>query len=153
MTAGRRRRSAALAIAIAAALMAADHPQLTSATWTDAEYATGTIAAGTVSPPTNFACGPAGLLQPVTYHWTAPSGGVTLTGYRWTASGPGGSPAGTLAASATSVTISQGLLGLGSGTFTLYAQGPGNWEATPVTGSYSVLGILGLTAVSSCTVP
>lgn len=152
-----RSHVAAAVVVLAATILAVappPHPQFTRAIWTDSEYGTSdTLTAGTVSPALNLSCGLTGLLLPVTYNWNPPSGGVTRTGYRWTATGPGGSPSGTLVAGATTVTLSQGLLGIGSGTFTLWAQGPGSWESTPVSGSYSVIGILGLTAFSSCSVP
>jgi hypothetical protein len=156
-----KHRVAVTSVVLAAAVLALaplPHPQFTRATWADSEYGTSdTLTAGTVSPPLNLSCGPTGLLQPVKYNWNTPSGGLARTGYRWTATGPGGSPSGTLGAGALTVTLSQGLLGIGSGTFTLYAQGPGTdpntWESTPVTGHYSVIGILGLTALSSCSVP
>lgn len=151
-----KRHVAAATVVLAAVILALaplPRPQFTRAVWVDSEFGSGSVTAGTVSPPLNLSCGSTGLLLPVTYHWNLPSGGVTRTGYRWTATGPGGSPSGTLVAGATTLTLSQGLLGIGSGTFTLWSQGPGNWESTPVSGSYSVIGVLGLTALSSCSVP
>lgn len=93
----------------------------------------------------------AGLLQPVTFTWTAPPGGLGRTGYRWTVAG-GLSGSGTLPANATSVVLSTGLLGIGSGTFALYAVGPGGWESSAKTGSLSFLTVV-LDVVSSCSVP
>jgi hypothetical protein len=73
---------------------------------------------------------------------------LARTGYRWTVTG-GLAGSGTLLAGATSVTLSSGLLGIGSGTFSLYAVGPGGWESTVKAGT------LGFTTglLSSCSVP
>lgn len=148
-----RALGAAAALVIVAQTALTTGQSQTLASWSDAEHASGSFAAGTVDPPQGLSCGPTGLLQPVRYNWSHPAGGLERTGYRWTASGPGGSPSGNLGPSATSVTLAQGLLGLGIGTFTLRAVGEGGWESEPVTGSYSVLGLLGLTALSSCSIP
>ena len=84
--------------------------------------------------------------------WNAPTAGLPVAGYRWTLTG-GLTGNGTLGASATSVTLfSSGLLVLGSGTFSLYAVGPGGWESTRVTGTVTVLSLL-LGVTSSCSVP
>lgn len=146
----RRRAAAGLALVGLAvlALTPVARPELTRAGWTDSEYGTGTLTAGTVSPASNLSCS-AGFLQPVVYNWSTPSGGVTRTGYRWTAIGSGGSLSGTLPAGATTITLRRGDLGTGSGTFTLWAAGPGTWESTPVSGSYNV----NIFGYSSCSVP
>ncbi|HEU5224136.1 MAG TPA: hypothetical protein VFU07_10745 [Candidatus Lumbricidophila sp.] len=126
------------------------------AAWLDAETATGSYTAGTVSPVTSMTC-TAGLLQPVTFNWTAPVGGLTRTGYRWTVTG-GLNGSGTLAANATSLQLSTGLLGLGSGTFSLFAvydtdgAGPVHWESLVKTGSLTFATVV-LDVVSSCSVP
>lgn len=122
----------------------------TEAAWVDPERATGTFTAGTVSPVTSMSC-TSGLLQPVTFTWTAPVGGVTRTGYRWTVTG-GITGSGTLAANATSVVLTTGVLGLGSGTFSLYAVGPGGWESTAKTGTLGFVTVV-VNVVSSCSVP
>jgi len=123
----------------------------TDAAWVDAEQGTASdLKAGAVSPPTAMTCS-AGLLQPVQFSWTAPAGGLTRTGYRWTVTG-GLSGSGTLAASATSVVLTNGLLGLGTGTFTLYAVGPSLWESTPVVGTASFATVV-VNVLSTCSVP
>lgn len=151
MTGGRRRRLAAVALGLVAAsvaLMPARYP--TEASWTDSEHATGALAAGTVTPVTQMTC-TAGLLQPVRFSWTAPSGGLARTGYRWTVSG-GLVNSGTLPADATTLQLSTALLGLGSGTFSLYAVGPGGWESSAKTGSLTFARVV-LDVLSSCSVP
>jgi hypothetical protein len=87
-------------------------------------------------------------VSPVTFNWTAPTGGLPRTGYRYTVTG-GLSTSGTLPATATSVQFATGLLGLGTGTFSLYAVGPGAWESPVKTGTLSFLTAI----LSSCSVP
>lgn len=124
----------------------------TAAAWTDRELLRSTLTAGTVSPPTGLTCS-AGLLSNVRFMWAAPTGGVTRTGYTWALSG-GLSGGGTLAPTATSVTIPTGLLSLiATGTFTLVATGPGTWTSTVVTGHVSVTGALGIPLATGCSVP
>ena len=150
----RRRRSAAAGVVLAAALCAGTlAPVETDAAWVDAEVGTSSsLAAGVVAPAAGLRCTGSGLLQPVTYTWNAPTAGLPVAGYRWTLTG-GLTGNGTLGASATSVTLfSSGLLVLGSGTFSLYAVGPGGWESTRVTGTVTVLSLL-LGVTSSCSVP
>lgn len=153
MSAGRRRRASILAASLTCVVAAGAwaSPTATDAAWLDREVATSSqLGAGTVSPVTAMTC-TAGLLQPVTFSWTAPTGGITRTGYRWTVTG-GLSGAGTLAAGATSVQLSTGLLGLGSGTFSLFVVGSGGWESPAKTGSLSFLTVV-LDVVSTCSVP
>lgn len=131
--------------------LAATHPAATEAAWSDAEVGTtDDLHAGTVSPVVQMTC-TAGLLQPVTFSWTAPTGGLPRTGYHWTATG-GLAGTGTLAANATSVTLTNGLIGIGSGTFSLYAVGPGGWESSAKTGSLSFTTVL-VNVNSTCSVP
>ncbi|WP_164861715.1 hypothetical protein, partial [Microbacterium sp. CPCC 204701] len=146
----RARTVGAAALILAGALCAgALAPAPTEAAWTHREVASdATLQAGTVMPPPNMTCATGLLiLAPVTFSWSAPTGGLTRSSYRWTVTGSlNGS--GVLAANATSVTLSSGLLGLGTGTFSLYAVGPGGWESSPKTGTLSFLtGLL-----SSCSV-
>lgn len=144
---GRRRWLAGAVALLLAGTVVLAPPQSTLAAWTDTEYATGSLQAGTVSPPTNLQC-TAGLATPPTFTWTLPVGGLTRTGFTWSLSGAftGG---GTLGASATSVTVPGGLLGLGTGTFRLVANGPGGWTSTAVTGTVGMLTAL----LYSCSVP
>lgn len=144
------RRLGAVAALAGALCLATAPPATTEAAWADAEVASGALTAGTVTPVTQMTC-TAGVLQPVTFTWTAPAGGLTRTGYRWTVTG-GLSGSGTLAASATSVSLTRGLLGLGSGTFSLYAVGPGGWESVAKTGTLGFVTVV-LDVVSSCSVP
>ena len=146
---GRRRRLSAAVVALAGVLcLASLAPASTDAAWTDKEVgSSGTVTAGTVAPVTAMTCTD-GLLAPITFRWTAPAGGLTRTGYRWVVSGSW-SLNGTLAANATSQQFASGLLSLGSGTFSLYAVGPGGWESLVKTGSMSYL--TGL--VTGCSVP
>jgi len=139
----------AAALALAGILgVAALQPTPTEAAWVGAEVGTSSsLQAGTVAPVTQMTC-TAGLTQPVVFTWTAPAGGLARTGYKWTVSGVlvGN---GTLTEGATSVSLSSGLLGIGSGTFSLYAVGPGGWESAVKTGSLSfTTGLL-----STCSVP
>jgi hypothetical protein len=149
-----RRRLAVAALALAAASVAVmPAPHVTDASWADAEHASGALAAGTVAPVTQMSC-TAGVLQPVRFTWTppsSPSGSLPRTGYRWTVSG-GLTGAGTLPAGATTLQLATALLGLGSGTFSLYATGPGGWESKVMTGSLSFARVV-LDVVSTCSVP
>ncbi|MCG5469260.1 hypothetical protein LADH09A_003168 [Micromonospora sp. LAH09] len=135
---GRRRWIAsALALVLAGTLVGLPRPPSTLASWTDSEYGTGSLQAGTVNPPTNLGCS-AGLLTPPTFTWTLPVGGLTRSGFTWSLTG-GFSGGGTLGPTATTVTIPGALLGIGSGTFRLSANGPGGWTSTQVTGSVGML--------------
>ncbi|SCF21272.1 hypothetical protein [Micromonospora chokoriensis] len=143
----RRRLAGAVALLLAGPVVVLPPAESTMAAWTDTEYGTGSLQAGTVSPPTNLQC-TAGLATPPTFTWTLPVGGLTRSGFTWSLSG-GFSGGGTLAPTATSVTVPGALLSIGSGTFRLVANGPGGWTSTPVTGTLSMLtGLL-----YSCSVP
>ena len=137
----------ALAVASATLWLAAAPPFATTAAWTDSERSTtSTLTAGRVQPANQFAC-TAGIGAPINFTWTVPSGGLTRTGWRWAVTG-GITGSGTLAANATSLQITSGLLGIGTGTLSLYAVGPGGWESVPRTAT------IGFTTglISSCTV-
>ncbi|MHC2998574.1 hypothetical protein OB08_04930 [Microbacterium sp. HJ5] len=135
----------ALAALVLAGVMAPALP--TTAAWTDRETATtSTLTAGRVQPANQLAC-TAGIASPITFTWSAPNGGLTRTGYRWAVTG-GLTASGTLAANATTLQLTSGLLGIGSGMFSLYAVGPGGWESTARTATVSfTTGLL-----SACTV-
>lgn len=143
------------AIAGAGVLTLLGHPaaQPVEAAWVDLEHSTGAFTAGTVSPVTAMTC-TAGALAPVTFNWTAPVGGLTRTGYRAVVSG-GFSREDLLAANTTSMQYTSGLLGLGTGTFSLYAvhdpdgAGPVHWESVVKTGTFGFVTSL----LSSCSVP
>jgi hypothetical protein len=147
-----RRRSRAAALALAGLLsIGVLQPLPTAAAWARTELATGSgLQAGTVAPVTQMTC-TAGVLLPVTFTWTAPTGGLARTGYRWTVSG-GLTGSGTLAAGATSVTLETSILGLGSGTFTLFAVEAGGWQSVVKTGSLSFATVV-VNVVSTCSVP
>lgn len=150
MKAREKRRLRVATIALASVLcLAVATPVSTEAAWTDTEVGRSTsLAAGTVNPVITMTCS-AGLLSPITFTWTAPAaGGLTRTGYRWTVSGSW-TLTGTLSATATSEQFASGLLAVGSGTFSLYAVGPGGWESLVKTGSMSYL--TGL--ATGCSVP
>ncbi|MDW4573737.1 hypothetical protein R8Z57_13230 [Microbacterium sp. M3] len=147
----RGRRLGACALVVAGMLCIASVPPVkTEAAWSDAEIGTGAgLVAGAVSVPTGLQCSAAvGLLGPVTFTWTAPAGGLARDSYRWTVTG-GLAGTGTLPTTATSVSLTSPTLGLGTGTFRLYAVGPGGWEASPVSGTITF--VLGVASV--CTVP
>lgn len=133
----KRRHLAGAGLIVAAVAIALSPPHDTLASWSDTEYTRGSFTTGSVSAPTNLQCS-AGLLSPPHFTWTAPVGGLTRSGYTWSLSGAftGG---GTLGATATDVTVSGGLLSIGSGTFHLYANGPGGWKSTEVTGSLGIV--------------
>lgn len=146
----RTRRVGAAALMLAGVLCAsALAPARTDAAWTGREVASdATLQAGTVAPVTDMTCATGLLiLAPVTFSWSTPTGGLARTSYRWTVTGSlHGS--GVLAANATSVSLGTGLLGIGTGTFSLYAVGPGGWESAPKTGTLTFMtGLL-----SSCSV-
>lgn len=112
-------------------------PLSTLASWTDTEYGAGSFDAGTVNPPTNLQC-TASLLNPPNFTWDLPVGGLPRSGFTWYLSGAF-SGGGTLGPTATNVTVSGGLLGIGTGTFHLYANGPGGWRSTEATGTVGML--------------
>lgn len=149
MKAREKRRLRVATIALASVLcLAVATPVSTEAAWTDTEVGRSTsLAAGTVTPVTGMTCD-AGLAAPITFNWTPPLNGLARTGYRWTVTGTW-SLSGTLAANATTQSFANGLLAIGSGTFSLYAVGPGGWESTVKTGSMSVLTAL----LTGCSVP
>ncbi|MHA7306637.1 hypothetical protein ACX80E_15580 [Arthrobacter sp. TMN-49] len=130
------------------------HPQQTLASWSTPQYVSGSLTAGTVATPTALQCS-GGLLTNLTFTWTAPVGGLPRSGYTWTVIpnvlGPSGS--GSAPSSATSVTVPSNILSIGTGTFSITATGPGGWSSTPVTGTITVIGALGIPASTSCTVP
>lgn len=130
------------------------HPQPTLASWTTPQYASGSLTAGTVAAPTVLHCS-GGLLTNLTFRWTAPVGGLSRSGYTWTVTpnGLGPSGSGSAPSSATSVTVPSNILAIGTGTFSITATGPGGWNSTPVTGSVTVIGALGVPVSTSCTVP
>lgn len=145
-----RAQRGAAALALVGLLCAAvSVPSSTEAAWVDQEISRGSVAAGIVQPAAGLNCS-GGLLQPVTFRWTAPSGGLPRTAYRWAVTGDL-TGSGTLDATATSITlVNISLLRLGSGTFSLWAVGPGGWESVPVTGSLFALSLLGIGLVASC---
>lgn len=117
-------------------------PSDTDAAWTDGENAHGVLTAGRVERVTNFSCTPR-LLGPIDFAWTAPVGGLTRTGYRWEVTGVA-TGSGTLTASATNMTLSPGLLLIGSGVYSLYALGPDGWETLAARANVSfITGLLG----------
>lgn len=140
----RRRLAGASVLALGATLAFAHTPQ-TLASWTDSEHTTGAFTAGSVSPPTSLACS-AGLLTNVRFTWAAPASGLTPSGYIWTTFSHSEST------TETSVTLSPGLLTLGTSTFSVVATS-GGWTSTPVTGTLSVLGVLGIPVTTDCSVP
>ncbi|GAA2977904.1 hypothetical protein JOD63_003150 [Microbacterium terrae] len=144
MTRGLARVAAVVGLVCAVAVVGAVGD--TDAAWTDSERASDSFAAGVVNPVTQMAC-TAGLLAPVRFTFAAPTGGLARTGYRWTVTG-GFTASGTAPANATYVELTSGLLGVGTGTFSLYVVGPGGWESRAKTGQ------LGFTTglISSCSV-
>jgi hypothetical protein len=131
---------------MAAAGLALSPPQLSLASWTDAEYATGSYAAGSVLPPAALQCS-AGVLTNVTFTWSTPSG-LTPSSYTWAVTGAftdGGTT------TSTSATLHSGVLAIGTATFSVITN-VGTWKSTAVTGTVHVIGVL--TPVStSCSVP
>ena len=117
------------------------------ASWTQTHYHNVTVTTPTVTPVTVMSC-TAGALSPVTFNWTAPVGGLTRTGYSYTVTGTI-TDSGTLAAGATSKQFTSGLLGIGSGTFSLVATTASGWTSVPKTGTLSFLTAI----LSSCSVP
>lgn len=150
MTARGRQRLRLATIALATVLcLTVATPISTEAAWTDTEVGrSDTLKAGTVTPVTGMTCHGGLLVAPVVFSWPPPVGGLTRTSYRWTVTGAI-SGSGTIASpSATSVSLTTGLLGLGTGNFSLYAVGPGGWESVAATGTLTF--ITGL--ASTCSV-
>ncbi|KQZ85883.1 hypothetical protein ASD56_06265 [Microbacterium sp. Root166] len=114
-------------------------PVHTDAAWTDSEFTTSdTMTAGKVTAVSNLNCSE-GLLGAIDFTWTAPaSGGLARSGYRWALVGAV-DKAGTLGASAISMSLPRSLLDLGSGIYSLYAVGPGGWESAAATASVTFL--------------
>jgi hypothetical protein len=149
----RRLRAKVVPITLAtliAGVSAIGAPTPAVAAWASNEHSTVTFTAGSVSPVGSMTC-TAGLLQPVSFTWSPPTGGLTRTGYRWTVTG-GLSGSGTLAANSTTITLDSGLVGLGTGTFALFAQGSGGWESPAATGSLALIRVV-LVVNSTCSVP
>ncbi|TSE14761.1 hypothetical protein B1A87_001265 [Arthrobacter sp. KBS0703] len=145
----KRRHLAVTGLLACAAALAAAPPQPTTAAWAFPEYASGSFEAGTVLPPTWVSCVRNGVGTFI-FTWANPVGGVPRTGYEWTLSrgtqvisGPT-----TESATATSLTVTAGLVSLGDTTLTLTATGPGQWTSPSITGSISSVLILG----TSCSV-
>ena len=133
---------------IAAMLLLAVVPAASSsdAAWADREIATSSsLSAGSVAPVPVMTC--TSGIGAVTFNWTAPTGGLARSGYRWTVTGAF-TASGTLAANATSVQLTSGLLGIGTGTFSLYAVHASGWESAPKSGTVSFLTAL----LSNCSV-
>ncbi|QLD11639.1 hypothetical protein HW566_07560 [Microbacterium oleivorans] len=152
----RRRRitgaAATLAAAGAIALALTAPPVVTDAAWSDSEFGSSSVSALTVASPGAVRCVQSGLLVPAVLGWNAAPAGGNVTGYRWTLVGAS-NRSGTLAATATSVTLNANAVELGTSTFTLYAVGPGGWErAATNTAAVGFISIaLGVT--SSCSTP
>lgn len=146
----RRRGVVAAAVVAVLGLVAITGLQATDAAWTDRVMTRGTVTAATISQPLDLRCS-AGLLQPAVFSWTPPSTGPAPIGYRWSVTG-GLSGGATLPASARSVSLNAGLLGLGSGTFSLVTVGPGGWESQPVTGRVSITRVV-VDVLTSCSLP
>lgn len=144
-------RRVPLVIAAAAALLVVGGAaaQQVDASWVDSERASATFAATTMQPPAQLRCVQSGLLQPVVLAWDPPTSGAPVTGYRYTLGS--GAPV-VLPASQTTVTLSGGLLALGSSTFSLYALGPGTWESSPVTATVTRTTVI-VNLSTSCSVP
>jgi hypothetical protein len=142
-------------LTLAAALVVAP-PEPTTAAWTLPQQASGTFKAGTVMPPTSLTC-TAGVGQDVVFKWVVPAGDLATTGYRWTLTptSPGGpNDFGSIEDPAeTSHTLSGKLLALGSARFSLYAVGPSDWEAVPVSGQATFTTALFIPVITSCSVP
>lgn len=142
----RRRLVIGIATVIVAAGLALAPVRTTLASWTDAEYTTGSYAAGTVLPPASLQCS-AGLLTNVTFTWSTPSG-LTPSSYTWTVTGAF-SDGGTT--TSTSATLHSGALAIGTATFSVLAN-VGTWQSTAVTGTVHVIGVL-VPVSTSCSVP
>lgn len=149
---GRGGRGGSIAGAIAlVGVMAAAPPVATEAAWADAESAAGAVSALTATPPSGIRCTQSGLLVPASLAWDPAPAGAAVTGYRWTMVGAS-NRSGTLAASATSLTLNANLVELGTSTFTLYAVRADGWEKAGTTATIGFVSlVLGLT--SSCSVP
>ncbi|MGC5054433.1 hypothetical protein ACLQ2S_23605 [Micromonospora sp. DT48] len=133
----RRWLAGVLALSLWIHAMALAPARSTLAAWTDTEFGSAALAAGTVDPPTDLAC-MAGQLTPPAFTWDLPAGGVARSGFTWFLS-DGFSGGGTLGSNDTSIVVPGVLLAVDTGTFTLYANGPGGWTSTPVTGSLGML--------------
>ncbi len=146
-TSGRRTRSSIRWVATVVVIVVLGSVAPSSASWTVTQYHNVTITTPTVSPVTIMSC-TAGALSPVTFNWTLPVGGLTRTGFSYTVSGSF-SDSGTLAASATSKQFTTGLLGIGTGTFSLVATTASGWTSVPKTGTLTFVTAI----LSSCSVP
>lgn len=150
-----RRALAGFGVLALAAAVIAFPPQATLASWSDSEYPSAALAAGTLNPPISVGCSGGGLLSPITFTWSAPATGIVPTGYHWTLAtktllGPTGS--GDVAT--TSATIpAAGLLGAGTSTFTVISTAGGWTSASGPTGTYGVASVLFVGLVTSCSVP
>lgn len=124
-------------------------PQQTLAAWTDAEVAKGSLTSGTVNAPTGLTCGITGVQRWVS--WTAPAaGGLSRSSYHVAISGQA---TGTVYVNeyptGTTQNLNPGLLSIGTYIVTVTAVGPGGWESSGITATYSLLTAL----ITNCTVP
>lgn len=133
----RRLVVAASAVALLATAIALP-PQVTLASWTDAEYGTtGQLTAGSVNPVTTVTCsitGGALSAKSVNLGWTAPATGLAPDSYDVTWPGHSQTVAGT------SIVIGPGLLSLGTITFTIKSRfGAVPWVSTGVNQSVNAV--------------
>ena len=122
-------------------------PRQTLASWADSEKGTGSFTAGAVGAPTGLHC-----TGNNSFAWTAPVGSAPVTGYYWTLT-PNGlfTPSGSGTIAGTSITVSIGLLSIGSSTFEVQTVGTGSWVSNPAlnpTGTINSISIF-----VSCSVP
>ena len=133
-TARRSRVLILLAVVLAVTVLLL-RPQLTDASFTDAEHARGAVTADRLLGVTPNGCSISGFT--VTIRWTLPTGGVPRSGLRYEVFREGTSVAsGALATTATQVAYTRGLLTQGSYTFVVTTLGPAGtvWQ-TARTGS------------------
>lgn len=122
-------------------LTAGARPRGTLASWVDAERGAGSFTAGTVLPPQNLTCTAHGGILGAYWHfsWSLPSGGAIRSGFHWWLSGSWSNSGDLSDPNATSLDLGVGVLGIGSGTFHLVAQGVAGstWISTGVTANFS----------------
>ncbi|KAA9089143.1 fibronectin type III domain-containing protein [Microbacterium radiodurans] len=149
MTRRHRLGAVGVAVLLCAGVATGAPPVESDAAWSDAEQASGSVSTLRVASPGAVRCANQGLLQQAVVTWSPPPDDATILGYQWSLDGGARSP--TLPSSTRSVTVSGGLLQLGTFEFRLYAIGPGGWEAEATNRPrVSIVSLAGLGVLASC---
>jgi hypothetical protein len=149
---------------VAALGLSVTPPAVTEASWARVSQGTGSFTAGVTPPPGTFSCSGGGTFvlgntsPPVVYTWAAagtPANALPITDYYWTlTSGATLVSSGTTTLTARTVSIASDSVAAGTYTFSVVARGPGGWNSTAKTGTYTKTDaiLFVLLGTSGCTV-